>query len=454
MNIMSILLKPFALLLGFLYSVTGSYGLAIILFALIFKVILFPISIKGRKGMLDMSRLSERQKELQQKYGRDRVKYSEELQNLYVSENVKPSSGCLWSFVPLPVLIALYAIISKPFTHILNLKAEQVSQLTSFIDGQVTGRNNELSIAQRVYENFGQVKAGLPEVANQIEQAGGPINFDFFGINLSATPDFLFYRQPDAMSWPQIGLFLIPIVSAVLAFFSMKVNMAINKRILGTGATQQDNVNRQMLIMQPLISLWLGFTLPAALGLYWTANSIFAILQEYCSIGVLRTHVARMKEAAEQRAIEQKEKLKEQKRLAAEQKKKKAEEARRIKMERNVSTDGISESRVGIRAYAKGRTYDPDRYPVTAYHDPDDIIKEQSAAKAAPSEAAAQQPKKKKKGKEEDKPQGLILNGVGEREPVPTEADDYEPLTEDVAEEILADEDLDDVPDSEDEKID
>jgi YidC/Oxa1 family membrane protein insertase len=161
-----------------------------------------------------------------------------------------------------------------------------------------------------------------------------------------------------------------------------------------------------------------------------------------------------MKEAAEQRAIEQKEKLKEQKRLAAEQKKKKAEEARRIKMERNVSTDGISESRVGIRAYAKGRTYDPDRYPVTAYHDPDDIIKEQSAAKAAPSEAAAQQPKKKKKGKEEDKPQGLILNGVGQREPVPTEADDYEPLTEDVAEEILVDEDLDDVPDSEDEKID
>ena len=90
---MSIILKPFALLLDLFYSMTGSYGLAIILFSLVFKIILFPISIKGRKSTLDMSRLSERQKELQEKYGKDRTRYSIELQKLYAAENVKPSGG-------------------------------------------------------------------------------------------------------------------------------------------------------------------------------------------------------------------------------------------------------------------------------------------------------------------------------------------------------------------------
>lgn len=377
---MSIILKPFALLLGWLYAATNSYGLAIILFCLIFKVILFPISIKGRKGMLDMSRLSDKQKELQQKYGRDRAKYSEELQNLYTNENVKPSGGCLWSFLPLPILMALYGIISQPFTHLMNLNKEQVAQLTNFITGSggVSGRNSQLAIAQQVHENFSGVQANLPDIANQIHSAGGPVNFDFFGINLSATPDFLFFQKAGGYNWANIALFLIPIVSAIFALLSMKVSMGINKRILGT-TTKQDATNRQMMIMQPLISLWLGFTLPAALGLYWIANSIFAILQEYCSIGILKEHVLKMKAEAERRTAENKEKQKEQKRIAAELKKQKAEEAKRIKMERKVSTDGISESRVGMRAYAKGRTYDPSRYPVTPYHDPDDIIKEQRA---------------------------------------------------------------------------
>jgi YidC/Oxa1 family membrane protein insertase len=402
---MSIILKPFALLLGWLYTITNSYGLAIILFCLIFKVILFPISIKGRKGMLDMSRLSDKQKELQQKYGRDRAKYSEELQNLYTNENVKPSGGCLWSFLPLPILMALYGIISQPFTHLMGLNKDQIAQLTNFIVGNNGGirANAQLSIAQRVHENFSAVQANLPDIAGQIQRAGGPVNFNFFGVNMSATPDLLFFQKDGAFTWVNISLFLVPIVSAIFAFLSMKVSMGINKRILGT-TTQQDATNRQMMIMQPLISLWLGFTLPAALGVYWIANSVFAILQEYCSIGILRDHVVKTRAEAARRTEEQKEKQKEQKRLAAEQKKQKAEEARRIKMERKVSTDGISESRVGMRAYAKGRTFDQDRYPVTPYHDPDDIIKQQQVATEDANQVSSQKGKKAKQEKQRIEP--------------------------------------------------
>ena len=92
---MSIILTPFAKLLLLFYDLTGSYGVSLILFGLVIRLILFPIFLKGRKGMLSMSGLAEKQKVLQQKYARDRVKYSQELQRLYEEEGVKPSSGCL-----------------------------------------------------------------------------------------------------------------------------------------------------------------------------------------------------------------------------------------------------------------------------------------------------------------------------------------------------------------------
>ena len=420
---MTIILKPFALLLGWLYAITGSYGLAIILFGLIFKILLFPISIRGRKGMLDMSRLSERQKELQQKYGKDRQQYSIELQNLYASENVKPSGGCLWTFVPIPILMALYFILSQPFTHLLGLTNKaggELEQLAAFL-GQEVGKNvglAQLSIAQQVFDRFDEIRVALPEIAAKIVAHGGPIDFTFFGMNLSKIPDMGFFTRGIALNWGDIGLFLIPIFSAIMALGSMMITTYINRRVLGTHNTAQDSTTRSMYVVQPLISLWLGFTLPAALGIYWAANSIFAILQEFCSVGLLKKHVKKVKAESEARALLQKEKEKEQKKQAAEQKRQKAEEARRIKMERRVSTDGISESRVGMRAYAKGRTFDGDRYPTTPYHDPDDIIREKrqaAKAQAVPAESKVNEErgtrKKKRKGPaQEELPQGMTLN--------------------------------------------
>jgi YidC/Oxa1 family membrane protein insertase len=410
MAVLNLILIPFGLLLKGLYTLTANYGLAIILYGLIFKVLLFPISMKGRKGMLDMSRLSERQKELQTKFGTDRQAYSVALQELYASENVKASSGCLWSFLPMPVLMALYFIVSNPFTQLLKLDKEQVATLTTKLVELVPALSpkgnvpSQLATAQSAFEHFGEIQTSLPDIAAQITAAGGPIDFRFFGLNLSAVPDLFFFRSAEGFSLAGFGLFLLPIISAAFALLSMMVNLKINRRILGT-ATQQDKTNRQMLFMQPLISLWLGFTLPAALGLYWTANSVFAIAQEFVSIGTLRRYIENNKIASQKRALEAKEKEKERKLQVAEAKKQKAEEARRIKLERKVSTDGIAESRSGMRAYARGRTYDAARYNVTAYHDPDDIISEQRAAaeaERARTEAAKAELIGKKKKKSSD----------------------------------------------------
>ena len=423
---MTIILKPFSLLLGWLYAITGSYGLAIILFGLIFKIILFPIPIRGRKGMLDMSRLSDKQKALQQKYGSDRQRYSIELQNLYTTENVKPSGGCIWSMAPIPILMALYFILSQPFTYLLNLTTKaggELEQLITFIQGAgaATGTATtsvaQLTIAQQVYDRFGEIQVALPDIAAKITAHGGPIDFTFFGMNLSKIPDMAFFSKDVAMTWGEVGLFLIPIFAAIAALASMMITTYINRRVLGTHNAAQDSTTRSMYIIQPVISLWLGFTLPAALGIYWAANSVFAIGQEFCSIGILRKHVRKTKAEAEARALAQKEKEKELKKQAADQKRQKAEEARRIKMERRVSTDGIAESRVGMRAYAKGRTFDGERHPTTPYRDPDDIIREKTAAqketKIADTGKATEERKSKKVKKgpaQEELPHGMKLN--------------------------------------------
>ena len=105
---MGIILKPFAMLLMFFYNFFSSYGIALILFALVVKLILFPLSLKGKKSMIKMNLLSGKMQQLQKQYGKDRERYQMEVQKLYEREKVNPMGGCLWSFIPLLILLPLY----------------------------------------------------------------------------------------------------------------------------------------------------------------------------------------------------------------------------------------------------------------------------------------------------------------------------------------------------------
>ena len=287
---MSIILTPFAKLLLLFYDLTGSYGVSLILFGLVIRLILFPIFLKGRKGMLSMSGLAEKQKVLQQKYARDRVKYSQELQRLYEEEGVKPSSGCLWSFLPLPFLMVLYAIVRQPLTYLLNMTQDQFNVVSNLLYGNVLDyRNQQLQMAQDVFLNHDKIVAAVPELANMPQ-----IDFTFLGVNLSQTPHFMFWKADDIGA--AFGLWLIPVISAALGVVSMIVTNHINGKVLGTRRTMDQSTRMTMFIM-PLFSLWICFTLPAALGVYWIANSLFAMLQEVLNIPFLRSFLKKQEEA-------------------------------------------------------------------------------------------------------------------------------------------------------------
>lgn len=146
MGVMYYILSPFSWLLNFFYSFTDSYGISLILFALVIKIILFPLTIKGKKGMIQMNLLSGKMQQLQKQYGKDRERYNMEVQRLYEREKVNPMSGCLWSFLPILILLPLYAIIRQPLLYLMGLDSNQIAQVAASVDWQTLAVNHGWSL--------------------------------------------------------------------------------------------------------------------------------------------------------------------------------------------------------------------------------------------------------------------------------------------------------------------
>lgn len=422
---MSIILTPFAKLLLLFYNITGSYAISLVLFCLVIRLILFPVFLKGRKSMMAMNGLADQQKMLQQKYARDRERYSIELQKLYEREGVKPSGGCLWSLLPMPFLMALYAIIRQPLTYLMEMTEDHFNAVSNLLYGDVLSfRNAQLQIAQDVYNNYDQIVTAIPDLAGMPK-----IDFTFLGMNLSNTPQLMFWKSEEPMG-VAFGMFLIPIISAVLSIITTIVTNKVNAKVLGV-VRPMDSSTRATMIMMTLFSLWLCFTLPAALGVYWIANSVFAILQEFMNVPFLRKYLKKTEEEKAKRIEDEKERVKREKKAQAEAKKKAAEEMRRIQMERKLNKSIATASREGMRTYARGRLYDPDRYPTFPYKDPNQLAQEESVRQQLKAEedkinqeAVKQNKKKDKKEKKADQPAPAVEEAaaVQPAAPVPSPA--------------------------------
>ena len=136
MGIFYYLMSPFAWLLKFFYDFSGSYGIALICFAIVVKLILFPFNLKGKRGMIQMNMLQGRVQQLQKQYGKDKERYNMEVQKLYETEQVNPMGGCMWSLLPLFVLIPLYNIIREPLLYMMSLTTEQIAAVASTLNWQ------------------------------------------------------------------------------------------------------------------------------------------------------------------------------------------------------------------------------------------------------------------------------------------------------------------------------
>ena len=409
---MGIILKPFAWLLLTFYNIFNSYGLALILFAIVIKLILFPVSLKSKKSMIQMNLLSGKMQQLQKQYGKDRERYNLEVQKLYEREKVNPMGGCLWSLIPMIVLIALYGIIREPITYFMNLSMDQIKEVAQLLNwdtvavtqGWVTqammdkaggvfenGAYNQLYLLSLINDsNLASLQAALGEAGSGLFV----MNFQFLGLDLSLIPTWKFWTG--GLKWSSIGLFLLPLVSTGVSFLSMKVSMATNKMNTKTQNAQMDQTNKIMMWMMPLMSLWIGFTVPAGLSVYWVAQYFVTMAQEVICGRMLKKDYEAARLAAEERERQEKEEEKRRKEEARlerarrieeeKQNKGKKKSGQKKKKDEEPDQEGVNkeDSRDGIRAYARGRAYIPGRFGgVTPYQDPNILIRAQMEAQAA-----------------------------------------------------------------------
>ena len=406
--------KIFAWPLVKFYELTGSYGLAVVFFALLVNLLMTPFMAKSKKSMMRSTRLQPRIQELQKRHEGNPQKLNAEMQKLYSEEGVNPMSGCLWSLIPFPILIALYSVIRRPLTRMMFVTQEVVDTLQSFCveqgwyiipekaDGYV-----EIKLAEIAHAHWDEVQSAL---AGKIDGLMN-IDFTFLGVNLGQQPEWNFFSHTDwsdpSVWGPALGLFLIPFISAGLSWLSMKISNMANPVDNAQAAASMKSMN----IMMPLMSVWICFVMPAAMGIYWIANSVF---------GMIRDYVLTMKykkqldiEDAEKAAIRaEREKELEAKRLETERlraegktevnantskknlraSEKQKNEERKAALERaeraarrerlGIQEAEIPASQVGNRRYARGRAYVPDRYSNP------EAAEEQTLAAAAESEFA------------------------------------------------------------------
>ena len=375
---------PFAWLVRLFYNLTNSYGVALILFTLVIKLIMLPFQMKSKKSMMRMSRVSGQMQELQKRYAKNQAKLQEEMQKLYEEEGVNPMSGCLWSLIPFPILIALYSIIRQPITHFMMLSKDVLQTVVqSAADAGVNLTNIVMmdkatgtpALKDGLYQlaSYGQINLvkAVQEMGLSTPEGWFDMNYNFLGLDLTATP--WEYVKNFTFTWAVIGVILIPILAGLSQFVFSKLTMKTQPQADAAGGASM----KSMMYMMPLFSVYIAFIMPAALGVYWIAQSVFSLIQEAILNKTFSAKLSEEEEARfqarqadrqrrmeEARVQEQQRKQEEQKKQTLREKQQAAQAAKAVKAAK-AATSTTEAGRVGDRPYARGRAYKADRYDET-----------------------------------------------------------------------------------------
>ncbi len=397
---------PFGYLLDLLYQLTSNYGVAMILFAVIVKLIMTPISAKSKRSSMKMSRISPKVKKIQEKYADNPQKQNEMMQALYKEEGVSLGGGCLWSLIPLFILLPLYNVVREPIVYMLHESSTDAAKIIEIIKGAApelftsNSYYDQMIAASNIPNHIEAIKAVLPDISARTLEG---INFTFLNIDLSRIPQFNIFGW-GAYDWAHIGAFLLPLLSAGGQVLSMFISMRMNNSVItnekgvqdkeAAKESQTNQTSKTMMWMMPLMSLWIGFGIPCALSLYWFIQGLVSTVTDvlltnhyrkvYDAEDAIKLEIAMEQERLEaekerQRAARRAEnpdgitentsKRKLQQARRNEEAAAKAAAAREYAAKRGMPVEEIPEkqtlSGVADRPFCKGRAYDPNRYTNT-----------------------------------------------------------------------------------------
>ena len=267
----SIITVPFGWILKVVYNLVNNYGIAIIIFTFLSKLVILPFQMKSKKSMLDMQRLQPRLAELEKKYKDNKEKYALETQKLYKEEGVSLFGGCLPMLIMLPIMFGLYYVVREPLVHIFELSSEQLMAIAEFLRAQgvsgipetIVKTDYMLQIEVAKHVSNPAFSAEILKIAPSLAN----VDFTFLGIDLTQIPKF------GLINW----LWAIPILSGLTAWLSgwlMRAQQGANV------SEQTKTTNSMMNFMMPAMSVWIAFMVPAGLGLYWIVSNILSAAQE------------------------------------------------------------------------------------------------------------------------------------------------------------------------------
>ncbi len=262
----------FGYVLWAVYQLIHNYAFAIFIFTIITKLLLFPSSVKQQKTMAKNSRLQAKQREIREKYGNNKEKIQEETQKLYAQEGVSPYGGCLSTLIPMFLMIGVYMAVANPLSNTLHLDSAAIENAKNALIA-IPGVNiipsanygSEIDIMK--YFDVESVRNCFADSSLSIDQISGFCDsFNFMGFNLMETPsDYGF-------SW----YLMIPVLSFVTSVGSQVIIQRLNSK--GNPQPQQGCM-KLMILLLPLFSAYISYSVPAAVGFYWICSTVLGFVQ-------------------------------------------------------------------------------------------------------------------------------------------------------------------------------
>jgi len=276
---------PLGQFLMFIYKTVAfeNYGLAIVIFTIVVKLVLLPLTLKQYKSSAKMQEIQPIIADLQKRYKDDKEKLNQEMMKVYQEHNYNPAGGCLPLLIQMPILLSLYWVISQPLKFMLRKPAETIDKLVEVARTALGataaqfGNQRELHALNFFHDNPDM----LSKVPGLLEKSE-LIDFNnFLGLYLGKIPKY----QPGALFGPEayiyIPLFILVVVAVATTYISSRLTMP---KTTDNKNNKQDapaaGMTNSMMYIGPVMTLILGFQLPAGLLLYWTVGYIFTIFQQ------------------------------------------------------------------------------------------------------------------------------------------------------------------------------
>lgn len=246
----------FGYLLNFIYNLLNNYGFAIVIFSILVKLLLLPLTIKQQKTMDKTTKMQEEIKSLQFKYKNDPEKLNKEMMDMYKRENISPFSGCLSSIVQLILILAVFYLVRSPLTYMKKVDVNVINDYSNKLETKT---------------NYPEVQI-IKEFGNENEAVY--LNMNFLGLDLSSVP---------SSNLTDFKTLIIPFLYVVSSIISTKMTLKTqsnkNKEQDETAEDMLQSTNKSMSYMMPIMAFSISLVAPLGLALYWLMSNVLMIAE-------------------------------------------------------------------------------------------------------------------------------------------------------------------------------